>query len=528
MLDNFEHLLEAAPRVADLLRAAPSVRALVTSRAPLRVEGEILFQVPPLAVPELEGPPAPEAVRRYSAIRLFEERARLARADFAVTADTAPAVTAICARLDGLPLAIELAAARVSMLPLPDLLARLGGKFVLHLEGLRERPARHRSMNEAVGWSYDLLDPEEQRAFRFMGVFLGGFALEAAQAVWAPLGAPNYADAAAGLETIKVVTGLAEKGLLVPGEGPVGEARFTMLAVIREYSLVKQDEAGEADAAGERHAAYFRWLVDTAEPQLRGPDQVAWLNRLGADQHNLRAALRWSLAKDVETGLAIASGLWRFWLVRSHVSEGRDWLEQLLAASTLSSDGPSEWRAKAGYVAANLASVQGDGPRARSLADECLAASRDTHNRELLAYSLAVAGDAAYKVNEFELGDRLLREGLEIFRRAGIDSGAAFCLGSLALLAVMRDDMGGSAPMRNECLALYRRLGDTWGIVQGLSQMGGIARIECKYVDSLAFHEEQLRLARELGSNIGHRSGPQRPCMDRARRGRSEASIGNL
>jgi len=500
VLDNFEQLTDGSPILADLLALVPRLRLLVTSRAALRVEGEVLFQVQPLSVPGLENLLAPEALRSFEAVRLFEERARMVRGDFALTSETAPAVTAICARLDGLPLAIELVAARSNQLPPQELLARMGGRFVLHLEGPRGRPARHQSMGSAVQWSYELLPADEQAAFRMYGVFQGGFAPPAAEAIGLGAAPSSEAVGRGRGDPLRVTTALVDKGLLRAGQGVAGEARFEMLTVIREFALERLQEAGEREEAALRHAKHYRAMVEQVEPSLYGPDQLLWLDRLSAELANLRAAMKWSLAQDPESGLAIAGGLWRFWLVRSHASEGRDWLEGLLRASAGSADGPPNARVKAGYVAANLAMEQGDGPRARTLADESLTAARRQDDREILAFSLAVAGDATHRVDEFERGERLLRDGLEIFRSEGLDSGTAFCLASLALLAVMRDDMPSSTPMRSECLALYRRLGDTWGITQALGQLGSIARIECRYAEARALHEEQLALARALGS----------------------------
>jgi predicted ATPase/DNA-binding XRE family transcriptional regulator len=500
VIDNFEHVVEAAPSMADLLGAVPMLRLLVTSRSPLRVEGEVLFSVPPLEVPGLENPPDPQAVRQFPAVMLFEERARRARRDFAVTAGTASTVTAICARLDGLPLAIELVAARVNSLPPQELLARLGGTFVLHLEGMRGRPPRHQSMSHAVQWSYDLLTPREQAVFRRLGVFLGGFGVEAAEAVCADLFPSAEPAAPGGQDALALTTALVEKGLVLPGEGPSGETRFGMLAVVREFAIERLREAGESDMARRNHASHFRRLVERGEPMLDGPRQIEWLDCLARELPNLRTALRWSLAEDVEAGLAIAAALWKFWLIRGDVSEGRDWLERLIHASKPSSGGPNRWRVKAGYVAAHLATTQGDSARARSLALESLAAAGETSDAELLGFALAVAGTVAYRADDFEGGERRLSESLEVFRIQGNDSGAAFALYSLYALEFTRDHLERAAFLRQECLDLNRRLADPWGIMQALGQAGNAARIDLDFAKALRMLDEQLGIAKSLGS----------------------------
>jgi predicted ATPase len=500
ILDNFEQLVDGSPVLTELLHLTPSLRLLVTSRAALRIDGETLFEVPALSIPGLENLPGPEALRSFEAVRLFEERARMARRDFVLTAETAPAVTAICARLDGLPLAIELVAARTNQLPPQELLARMGGRFVLHLEGPRGRPARHRSMGSAVQWSYGLLPADEQAAFRRYGVFQGGFASPAAEAVGLEGGPPPDEEGGVYADPLQVTTALVDKGLLHAGQGIAGEARFEMLTVVREFALERLQEAGERERAARRHAAHYRAMVEQIEPSLRGPDQQIWLDRLSSELPNLRAAMKWSLAEDIDCGLTIAGGLWRFWLVRSDISEGRDWLGRLLLATSGSGGAATVAGAKARYAAAHLAATQGDIDHARRLAEESLAASHLLMDRETTAFALAVAGDVANKGNEFEQGKRMLSDSLGTFQELGDDSGAAFSLASLGYLHIVRDQLPQARAALDEALRLARRAGDTWQISQILSHVGNLARIDCRYADARALFGEQLQLARDLGS----------------------------
>jgi predicted ATPase len=500
VLDNFEQLSDAGSTLADLLRAATSVRALVTSRAALRVEGEVRFEVPRLRFPGLENLQSLEELGGYAAVRLFEERARAVRGDFTLTAENAPVVAAICARLDGLPLAIELVAARVNILPPHELLARLGGRFVLHLDGLRGRPGRHQSLHHAVQWSYELLSGEEQSAFIRMGVFVGGFTLEAAQAVCRQPQSSPGAGPSNDPDILGLVTALVDQCLLTAEDERAGEARFGMLAVIREYALERLEEESGWDAARRRHAASFLGLAEAAEPNLYGPDQLRWLDRLAADLANLRLALTWSLENDNETGLRIATAMWRFWLVRSFLTEGREWLERLISLPNRPGEILTGLRAKALYVASHLAMTQGDTASAQRLVGESVVLARAEDDRTQLAFSLAVSGDAAARNNDLERGENLCRESLELFRAEGHARGMAFSLG---ILATIEDDSRQAEVLAADRLRLQRKLGDRWGIAEAVSHLGSLARMQCDYGRAAAYHEEQRDLARELGSQTG-------------------------
>jgi predicted ATPase len=341
LLENCEHLVEACARLAEaLLRACPDVRLLATSREPLRLSGEQAFPVPPLALPAAGARAAAEALARYAAVALFVERAASVRPGFALTGANAAAVAAICARLDGLPLALELAAARSRLLPPAALLARLEGgpagtPLRLLSGGARDLPARQQTLRGAITWSHDLLAPDEQRLFRRFGVFAGGCALEAAEAVCGPDGDPGT-DPLAPLDGL---ASLVDKSLLRQEEQPDGAPRLAMLETVREYALERLAASGEAPAIGRRHAAYYLALAEQAEPHLQMSDQVAelggareaaWLERLEAEHANLRAALRWWEARASRARASPGDrgpwGGWSGWSRRGHRREGRGWL----------------------------------------------------------------------------------------------------------------------------------------------------------------------------------------------------------
>ena len=334
VLDNYEQLLAAAPLVGELVAAGPGVRVLVTSRAPLRVAGEREYEVRPLALPDTSVAATPEELAESEAVALFVERARAIEPGFALGPENAAAVAAICAALDGLPLAIELAAARVRLLSPQAILERLGTALPLLTGGPRDRPERQRTLRGAIQWSHDLLDPDGQTMFRWLAVFAGGWTLEAAEAVCSPAGA-------AALDTLETLDALVQHSLARRDDG-APEPRFRMLQTIREFGLERLAESGEEPEIHERHAQFFLTLAEEAAGELTGPGQAVWLDRLAYDHDNLRAALRWSLDADrAETGLLIAAAIWRFWQLRDHLAEGEAWLTELLAAPSAAAATPA-------------------------------------------------------------------------------------------------------------------------------------------------------------------------------------------
>jgi predicted ATPase/class 3 adenylate cyclase len=451
LLDNFEHLLPAHPIVAELLAAAPRLAVLATSRAALRVYGEREYPVPPLAVADPTRLPPPGRLMRYDAVRLFAARARAARPDFAVAGDNAAAVAEICVRLDGLPLALELAAARLKLLPPHALLARLERRLPLLTGGARDAPARHRTLRDAVAWSHDLLPAAEQALFRRLGVFAGGFALEAAEAVCA--GDTNLVDlrdagppvppVPRGPGATAVLDGLGalvDHSLLCREASAAGEARFAMLETVREYALERLADSGEAGALRERHARYFLAHCEALAPSLTGPEQAAAFRRLELDQGDLRAALAWAAERGrADVGLRLAGALFWFWTVRGSKAEGRAWLARLLAVA---------------------------GPRARS---------------EAVAGALCAAGALAYFQDDLPEARRLLERSAGLWRRlgrrnTGATHGLAFALRALGEVALRQGDSAAAEAHSEEARRLYEATDDAWGTAQALTGLGHVAR----------------------------------------------------
>ncbi|HEY0070220.1 MAG TPA: NB-ARC domain-containing protein, partial [Chloroflexia bacterium] len=339
VLDNFEQVVEAAPVLAQMLARARSLKFLVTSRALLRLGDEHDFPVPPLALPSPKHLPPVAQLAEYDAIHLFVERAMSVRTGFELTEANAPSVAGICARLDGLPLAIELAAARVGILPPQAMLKRLESRLRVLTGGARDLPARQQTLRSTIEWSHDLLDEQEQRLFRRLAVFAGGRTLDAIEAICgpgldpdAPTLSSSRASVPSDVDVLEGVASLVDKSLLNREEQLAGgEPRFVMLETIHEYARERLAESGEAQEVSERHARYFLDLVEKAEPELSGDEQASWLRRLEDEYANIRAALLWAAEHAPEIGLRLAGALWLFWEIRGYLSETRHELAELLS-----------------------------------------------------------------------------------------------------------------------------------------------------------------------------------------------------
>jgi predicted ATPase/class 3 adenylate cyclase len=507
VLDNCEHLLDACARLADaLLRACPHLRLLCTSREALGIAGEAAWRVPSLPVPADGGaaPPAPGAagLAGYAAVRLFAERAAAVRPGFALTADNAAAVAQVCARLDGIPLAIELAAARVRVLPPPQLLARLDDRFRLLTGGSRTALERHQTLQATVDWSYALLTEPERTLFARLAAFAGGWTLEAAETVGAD---PDDADGdgiAAGA-VLDLLTRLADKSLVVADEQPDGTARYRLLETLRHYARQKLAARGAAvDALRRRHAAHYLALAEEAAPHLTGPQQLAWLERLAAEQDNLRAALRWSLDDGAAAaGLRLAVALDQFWFLRRHVAEGRAWLAELLAApGAAARDAP---RARALVAAGRLAMLAGDAPQGRALLGEGLTLARAAGEAAVAALALASLGWVSRARGDYAAARPLFEEALAIFRRLGDRWGVAEMLSSLGRLTHWQGDSAAAHALCEEALATGRRLGDRREIAQALEGLGEVASTTGDPAAARGLLDESLAGFRELGDQTG-------------------------
>ena len=431
VLDNFEQVMDAASLVADLLQGVARLKVLVTSRFVLKLHAEYEYPVLPLACPERGRLPTDcTALSQYAAVALFIARARQVKADFAVTNENAPAVAEICARLDGLPLAIELAAARVKLLTPQALLPRLASCLKLLTGGARDRPARQQTLRGAIDWSYDLLSEEEKALFARLSVFVGGWTVEAAEAV-----CPAVGDVC--LDPLDGLSSLADKSFVRQEEDArSGEPRFTMLETLREYASERLVASGEWEDARRTHANYFLQLAEEAEPHLTGHAQVAWLARLEIEHDNLRAVLRWALdSMEIGLGLRLAGIVGRFWWVRGYLSEGRGWLDEFLVAANPRDDRAiSSAYALALNWAARLADKQGDYTRTAALAEESLSLFRELGDKRGAASALNILGRAAMRQGDYARARALHEEGLALCRECGDTSGLAASLNNLGIL----------------------------------------------------------------------------------------------
>jgi predicted ATPase/class 3 adenylate cyclase/Flp pilus assembly protein TadD len=487
LLDNFEQVLKGASFVGELVATCPKLKVLATSRIPLRLYGEQEYPVPPLALPDPRVLPPLKALTQYEAVRLFVERARAVKADFEVTNENAPAVAEICARLDGLPLAIELAAARVRLLSPEAMLTRLNTRLKLLKGGPRDLPTRQQTLRGTIDWSYELLEEEEKTLFGRLSVFSGGRTLEAIEEICDPEGA---FDALEGVES------LLEKSLLRREEGAGGESRFVMLETVHEYAREKLQEGEEAEAIKEAHAEYFLRLTEEAEPELKGPDQLEWLERLEAEHDNLRAALSWSLGgADAELGLRLAGALWYFWSFRGYFSEGRGWLEEAIAGNVKA---PPMARARALRGLASLAVDQGDYERAGTSAEEALALYRGLGDDKGVADCLGELGWASIYRGDYERAAALFEEGLAAARESDDAWSIAFALNALSVLAGNRNDFERAEALWEEALALGRKVGDRTRVRAVLTNMGYAAMVRGDFKRAEVHLEEGLAIAREL------------------------------
>ncbi len=497
LLDNFEQVASAARHVADLLTVCSRLKVLVTSREALHVRAEREFPVPALALPDLEHLPDLETLSQYEAVALFIERAQAVKPAFQVTNATAPAVAEICARLDGLPLAIELAAACIKLFPPQDLLHRLTQRLPLLTSSLRDVPARQQTLRKTIQWSYDLLAPQEQHLFRRLSVFSGGCTLQAIEAVTAALGDETTL-------VLEEVASLIDKNLLQQTASEGEELRLTMLETIREYGREALTTSGEMQGVRQAHAAYYFALAEEAAPRLKGPQQAEWLDRLEREHDNLRATLTWSLepaqaGPGIEMALRLCEALVMFWDVRGLYSEGRSFLEQAIADS----EGvATPMRARALRAAAGFADNQSDS-EAEPLFQESLALYRRLGDTRGIASSLQGLGSLA-QLNNLAKACSLFEESLVLYREVGDKEAIAWVLGLLADAVSTQGDYRRGQALFKESVGMFRELGNKQGTAMCLTHsatrlffaLGDQATIRIRL-------EESDRLHRELGDKNG-------------------------
>jgi predicted ATPase/class 3 adenylate cyclase len=513
VLDNFEHLLAAAPDVAAILAGCPHVKALATSRSTLHLYGQQDVPVLPLELPDLERlPPAPE-LARYSAIALFVQRATAVRPELTLSRENGADIARICARLDGLPLAIELAAARIGLLSPKSMLRHLQeaeGSATLDLlsAGPHDVPARHRTLRNAIGWSYELLSPEERALFRRLAVFVGGLSLDAALAVASPAGGGDLerstSPADAMIATLNGVASLVDKSLLHKRFGHHGgEPRFFMLETMREYGLERLEAAGEVDAARRRHAAYFTALAEEGERWVRGSRQAEWLAKLDEEYPNLRAALTWTLVPhgaDVELGTRLAGALWVFWYRRGSLREGSYFAERALAVNPHAA---APDRAKLRTADGAMTRMRGEFARAEPLLEEGAALYRELGDAEGLGWALSHLGLVKQWLGHLDEGVAILEESLELRRPLGDDRGVARSLFQLAVAEHFRQSYDRAAARYAEALNYQRRLEDNWGIGRLLGCLGKVALVQGRVDRADELFDEARRRSGLVEDNWG-------------------------
>jgi predicted ATPase len=492
LLDNFEHLPEAAPMVAELLSAGSNFKMLVTSRSALHVYGEHEFPVPPLAVPPSRPLPAVELLARYPAVALFVQRAAAVNPGFDLTDDNATAVAEICRSLDGLPLAIELAAARIKLLSPAAMRTRLASRLQLLTGGARDLPARQQTLRATIDWSYDLLNPPEQKLFQRLSVFVGGCTLEAVEAV---------CDTNSDLE-LDLLDGMAsmvDKSLLRQVEQPGGEPRYVMLETVREYGLEKLQGSSDDTRTRRAHAAYC--LVLAEEAASEDESRTEWLDHCDIEHDNFRAALEWLTEHgEAEWGLRLAAALFRFWERREYFAEGRDRLGKLLA---LGSAARTKARARALFAAGVLAGEQGDYAAAESLLNESLAVARELGDKRGIAVCLNALGAYARDRGEIALSRTLFEESLELWRGIGDPRSVARALSNLANILKLQREYAPAHSLYEECLSIFREIEDRTGVAWSLNYQGDVARDQGSAASARSLYAQSLRLFREVNEKFG-------------------------
>jgi predicted ATPase/class 3 adenylate cyclase len=467
LLDNFEQVLDAAALVPELLARAPTLTILVTSRAPLRVRGEQVVSIPPLEVPDPGVRQGLEQVAQVEAVALFAHRAAATVPHFTLTDQNALQVAELVARLDGLPLAIELAASRAGVLPPGAMLERMDHRLPLLLAGHRDLPARQQTLRATIGWSYELLDKDARMLLRRFAVLAGGSTVETAAAVCG-------AGTDLGIDLLEGLTVLAENSLVQTSSGSEGGLRFGMLQTVREFGLERLEAEDDRATIERRYAEWFLRLAEHAEPNLRGPQLGRWLVSLQLEHENLRAALRWAIDGDEgEIGLRIVAALWRFWHLGGHLSEGRRWAHAVLALP--SAAGRTVARARALAAAGGLAYWQNDVPAVRVAYEEAVAISRELGDEASVAegtYNLAFA----YGLVPSKAQSRaLFLQSREMFERLGNRLGVADTLWALAMLEGLEGDPQTARRQADESVRQHRELGDAFGLVDALQEQGRAA-----------------------------------------------------
>lgn len=495
MLDNFEQVVAGAPLLAEMLALAPSLKLMATSRSALHVYEEHEFPVPPLGLPKADSLPSLAALSKYSAITLFVQRAAAVKPDFKLTEENAGAVAEICARLDGLPLAIELAAARAKLLSPSAILSRLASRLQLLTGGARDLPARQQTLRQAIDWSYDLLSAPEQKLFRRLAVFRGGCTLEAVESV-----CNTKSDLE--LDVLDGMGSMVDKSLMRQIEQEDGEPRFVMLETIREYGLEKMAASGEEKLTRRAHAAYCIVLAEEGAAEDSAAKLTGWLERFEIENNNFRAALEWLTASgDAEWGLRLGAALFRFWEAREYLTEGRGRLEKVLKLPGAAA--ATSGRMRALSAAGILAAAQGDFSASNELFAESLAVARELGDKRSIAVSVNALAINARDLREFSASRERFEESLGLWRELGDVLAVARALSNLANVAKLLGAYQESRALYQECLSIFRELGDRTGAAWALNHEGAAASDQGDCAGARALYEESLASFRELGDRWG-------------------------
>jgi predicted ATPase/DNA-binding CsgD family transcriptional regulator len=488
VLDNCEHLVQACAELVErLVRACSRLHLLVTSREPLGVPGEIAWQVAPLATPDDALLPV-EHLADVDSVRLFVERAQAALADFSLTPDNAAAVAQVCRGLDGLPLALELAAARVRVLSPQQLASRLDDRFELLVRGSRTAPVRQQTLESAVAWSYDLLGPDDRRLFDRVSVFAGGFSLDAVEAV-------------CGLEASRVLDSLArlvDQSLVLAGSDDSGDRRYSLLETLRTYARERLCERGEHAVVRQRLTSWVLTRAEQAGAALRGPGQAPWLRWAEREHDNIRSALDWAVASgEVETALRLVAALWWSWLLHDRWTEAHEWLERAL--SMPGGEVRSQARGRALQGACTTAGLRGQYGQAQARIDECFSLARALGDDELLLAGHSAQALLFQQQGESETAQAHVQAMLELAQRLGRPWYEARAAEFVASRALRNGDLSAAAAQLDQALKLARAAGDSWNVAMLLGQLGDVERMRGTHSRAAPLYQESIRLFQILG-----------------------------
>jgi non-specific serine/threonine protein kinase len=500
VLDNFEQIMDAAPFVAELLSTANELTILLTSRERLNLQAEIEFNVPPLAIPDDDSSLALDYLLTFDSVRLFVERSRQANPEFQLTNENASQIVKICSMLDGLPLAIELAAARTRIFAPATILEKLEARLSFLTGGARDLPERQQTMRAAVDWSYDLLNEDEKKLFRRLSVFACRFTPAAAETVaWDDTYGSSSADS---VEFPDLFASLADKNLLIRRKSSQGDAMYGLLEIVREYAESVLETDDDEDEVRRRHAEFYLRLAEGAEPHLQSRESAKWIGRLEQEHDNLAAALQWSVRKAPDIAARLAAAIRQFWIIRGHLSEGIGWIEEILRQG-IESDPSIRWKLLT--ACGNIRQFQGEIEAAQKFYGDGLAAARESGNQRYISQSLRGLGALAYIKYEFHNARNYLDEALIISRKVGDDFGRAAALARLGDISSVEGDTTTARDLTAEALSVFRRLGYLEGISAKLYNLGAIVYLDGDSETAYEHFKEAYRTALELGEKINTR-----------------------